>query len=243
MGVVEASPPFDPEALGHRDLDVRDVVPVPDRLQEGVGEAEEEQVLDRVLAQVVVDAEDRRLLEGIVQRSIERPSRFEVAAEGLLDHDARPCRAAGATQALDDRREGARRDGQVVAGTLCVAERLAQALEDRRVRIVPAYVAEQPGQLLEGLGVDPAPVLFDAGVGARLDSLQVPVLAADRNDGNFEPLALYHRVEGGKDLLVGEVPGRAEEHQGVRSALRHGIPPPARRVHSPSTFSSWPPNS
>ena len=65
------------------------MVAVPDRLEERVGEAEVEQVLHRLLAEVVIDAEDRRLGEHLVQRLVERARRGEVAAERLLDRDAR----------------------------------------------------------------------------------------------------------------------------------------------------------
>ena len=57
--VVVPGPAADPDVLGHRDLHVVDVVAVPDRLVQGVGEAQRQDVLDRLLAQVVVDAEDR----------------------------------------------------------------------------------------------------------------------------------------------------------------------------------------
>jgi hypothetical protein len=42
-------------------FDALDEVAVPDRLQEGIGEAEIEQVLNRFLAQIMIDAEDRFL--------------------------------------------------------------------------------------------------------------------------------------------------------------------------------------
>ena len=51
------------DVLGRGDLDVVDVVAVPDRLEQPVGEAEREHVLDGLLAQVVVDAEDLVLVE------------------------------------------------------------------------------------------------------------------------------------------------------------------------------------
>jgi hypothetical protein len=38
--VVEAAASFDAKALGHRDLHVVDVVAIPDRLEERIGEAE-----------------------------------------------------------------------------------------------------------------------------------------------------------------------------------------------------------
>ena len=56
--VVVAAAPLHAELLGHRDLHVVDVAPVPDRLEDAVGEAEDQDVLDRLLAEVVVDAVD-----------------------------------------------------------------------------------------------------------------------------------------------------------------------------------------
>ena len=57
--VVVPGPAADADVLGHRDLDVVHVAAVPDRLEQRVGEPQREDVLDRLLAQVVVDAEDR----------------------------------------------------------------------------------------------------------------------------------------------------------------------------------------
>ena len=57
----------DPDVLGGGDLDVIDVVAVPDRLKQRVGEAQRHQVLDRLLAEVVIDPEDLGLLEDLEQ--------------------------------------------------------------------------------------------------------------------------------------------------------------------------------
>ena len=56
--VVEAPAILHAEILGHGDLDAADVVAVPQRLEHRIGEARVEQVLHRLLAQEVVDAED-----------------------------------------------------------------------------------------------------------------------------------------------------------------------------------------
>jgi len=48
--VVEAGTGADTDVLGHRDLHRVDVVRVPDRLEQLVGEAQRQQVLDRFLA-------------------------------------------------------------------------------------------------------------------------------------------------------------------------------------------------
>ena len=55
--VVEPEPPFHAHGLGDGDLHMVDAAGVPQRLEEGVGEPQGDQVLDRLLAQVVVDPE------------------------------------------------------------------------------------------------------------------------------------------------------------------------------------------
>ena len=67
--VVGASA-LDAERLGYGNLDVVDVAAVPDRLEDAVGEAEDEQVLDGVLPQVVVDAVDLLFSEGGSKRLV-----------------------------------------------------------------------------------------------------------------------------------------------------------------------------
>ena len=62
--VVEPSPPLDRDRLCHGDLHVVDVVAVPDRLEQAVGEPHDHDVLDRLLAQIVVHAEDLVLATG-----------------------------------------------------------------------------------------------------------------------------------------------------------------------------------
>jgi hypothetical protein len=59
--VVVAGPSLDADRLRGRDLHVVDVVPVPDRLEEDVGEAERKDVLDGLFPQVVIDAVDLAL--------------------------------------------------------------------------------------------------------------------------------------------------------------------------------------
>ena len=86
--LVEGAAALHAEILRHGDLHALDVIAVPDRLQERVGEAEEQQVLHRALAQVMVDAEDRRLVEVAQQDAVEGLRRGEVRAERLFDDDA-----------------------------------------------------------------------------------------------------------------------------------------------------------
>jgi hypothetical protein len=116
--LVEAAPGADPECLGDRDLHVVDPGTFPDRLEDGVGEAQGEDVLDGVLAEVVVDAEDLRLVEAGVHPVVELAGGGLVAAVRFLDHHpgeaaGRGVVQAGAGQPVHHVGERLRRRGQV----------------------------------------------------------------------------------------------------------------------------------
>jgi hypothetical protein len=78
------------DRFGHGDLDMIDVLAVPERLDEAVGEPKDHDVLDRLLAQIVVDAVDLVLVQGLVEHPVERLGAVQIDAEGLLDDDATP---------------------------------------------------------------------------------------------------------------------------------------------------------
>ena len=67
--LVERAAALDPDRLGDGDLHVVDVAPVPERLEDPVAEPEDQQVPDRLLAQVVVDPVDLRLAEDLASTS------------------------------------------------------------------------------------------------------------------------------------------------------------------------------
>ena len=54
--VVELAAALHAEGLGHGDLHALDVVTIPNGLEEAVGEAERQEVLDRSFAEEVIDA-------------------------------------------------------------------------------------------------------------------------------------------------------------------------------------------
>ena len=101
--LVERGAVLEAQRLGHVDLHVVDVVAVPDRLEQPVGEPEGEDVLRRLLAEEVVDPEDLLLVEDLVQRGVQRPRAGQVGAERLLHDDpgaldqVRPRRACRTT--------------------------------------------------------------------------------------------------------------------------------------------------
>ena len=87
------------------------------RLEDRVGEAESQDVLHRLLAQIMIDAVDLRLAVDPGQAFGQGAGRGLVMPERLLDYDPRVLAVlsqTGLAEPLDDRREHDRRNGQVV---------------------------------------------------------------------------------------------------------------------------------
>jgi hypothetical protein len=99
---------------------VIDVAAVPDRLEDAVAEPECQDVLDRLLAEVVVDAIELPFVEHSQQLAVQGPGGFEIVSERLFHHDPAPAitvlrRQAGITELLDD-------DGKEIRGGRKVIE-------------------------------------------------------------------------------------------------------------------------
>ncbi len=86
--VVVAAPTFDAQRFGHCDLHVVDVFLVPERFENLVGKPQGKDVLDGLLAEVVVDAEDMLFVEDIGQHVVQFLRGGQAAAEGLFHDDA-----------------------------------------------------------------------------------------------------------------------------------------------------------
>ena len=100
--LVERSAALDADLLRDGDLHVVDVAAVPHRLEQPVREAEREDVLDGLLAHVVVDPEDLLLVEDAVDDLVQVPRRGEAITERLLEHDLRSAREAGLAEPVHD---------------------------------------------------------------------------------------------------------------------------------------------
>ena len=144
--LVERAAVLDPDRLGDGDLDMVDVAAVPDRLEDPVAEPEDEEVADRLLAEVVIDPIDLRLAEDLADLAVEPDRRLEVVAEGLLDDDPSPAAVvllvvesdpAQLGDDLGERRRLGREVEEVVAAAVLLAvdrlERLGQPVEAGRI--------------------------------------------------------------------------------------------------------------
>ena len=79
------------------------MIAVPDRLEQSIGEPQNEDVLDRLLSEIVVDAIELVFVEDTEQVMIELARRREISAERLLDDDPTPRTAFLACEARASR--------------------------------------------------------------------------------------------------------------------------------------------
>src|SRR5213075_2656892 len=81
------------------DLDVIDMIAIPDRLEEAVAKAQRHDVLDRFFPEEMVDAEHLRFGDDVENLLVERDGRLIIVAEGLFDDDTAPIRVLSLRQA------------------------------------------------------------------------------------------------------------------------------------------------
>ena len=225
--VVVAGPAADADVLGHRDLHVVDEVGVPDRLEQLVGEAQRQDVLHRLLAEVVVDAEDRLGREDLGHDGVELLRALEVVTERLLHDDAAPAVRVVLGQPVllelaDDVGEEPRRDREVegvVAGRAALAVELLDGVlelgEGDVVGEVAGHEAEALRQLPPDLLTKRRPRVLAHGVVHDLGEVLVgPVAAGEtgQREARREQPSVGQVVDRRHQLLAGEVAGHAEDH-------------------------------
>jgi hypothetical protein len=108
--LVVGAAAFDADGFGGGDLDVIDVLAIPEGFEDGVAEAEGEDVLDGFFTEVVVDAVELVFGEAFVEGGFEFAGGAVVVAEGFFDDEAAPT-AVGAGEGGE-----AAGDGGVLAG-------------------------------------------------------------------------------------------------------------------------------
>ena len=239
--VVVAAAALDVHRLGDVELDVVDEVLVPERLEHAVAEAERYEILDRLLAQVVIDPVDLVLVPVGEDVRVELQRRGQVGPEGLLHDDPLPAGAvleSGLVQLLAQQAEEAGRGGEVeedVAADVVLAvqrghlglELLERAGVVARPRVVEAADQLVPHRLVEGLaGVEALDVLAHP-LAERLRRQRVHGGAQQREVVGQQAVA-GEVVERRHQQPLGEVAGGAEDQEHARLARGIG----AVRVHA-----------
>ena len=174
------------------------VLAAPTRLDKRIGEAKIHEIQDRLLAKVVVDAENGRLGKIAMERAIQLLGGSEVAAERLFHNDTGIARAIGSGQSRGNHLEHARRNRQVMQRAPGGAQRRSQLGKSRGVSIVAVNVLQERGKLRECRRVERT-VRRDALFGPRLELFQAPTRLGDPDHRHVED------ARGGPSLAA---PGR-----------------------------------
>src|SRR5690606_24065160 len=124
---------------------------IPQRLVERVGEAQRHQVLHRLLAEIVVDAEDLAFAEIPADKIVEFARRIEIPPERLFQHDARGGRdeVVRLQVARDVAEQGGRNRQIEGADAGAVADRRLQLLETVTAHGVGRYVGDAGKELVQ----------------------------------------------------------------------------------------------
>ncbi len=221
--VVVAAAVLHAQGLAHADLHVVDVPGAPDRLEQGIGEAQRHEVLHRLLAQVVVDAEHLGFAEHLADGGVDRPGRLQGMADGLLQHDAvvRPAEP-GDLQVPGDVLEQARGDGQVVdaGASLERAEVARQAAEIGALGHVHGEVVQPLGEpgpgLLGELGTGHLGAAMALGQGAV--AVDVQGIAGNGEDAQLRMQAAVAMqvIERRQQLVKRQIAGAAKDQHVAR---------------------------
>jgi hypothetical protein len=222
-------------------LDVRNVIAVPEGLEDRIGKAKHQDVLDALLPQVVVDAIDLVLAELIEHQPVERPGALETAAKGLFDHHSEPgplligqCPPGepGSAKLQERRLEGAGRDGQIEEAV--AVRRSGFDLSESFANVVVCFLPREIAAGVERTLAQPLPdvvtnCVYLVGPSQRFaDECAVRVvgagLARDAEQGEAvrEKLLLGEVIDGGNELPPRQVSSAAENYQ--RARIRHLAP-------------------
>ena len=212
---------LDAEGLGHRYLDMVDVVAVPQRFHDAVSKAVDQQVLHRLLAEVVVDAKDLRFIDDRLQFPVQVARRAEIHPEGLLDDKAPVALVlageAGPVQPGGRLAVPGGRDGAVEHGVLAPT----QLFQGVRQPGVGALVVEIAGHHPEACGEGlPACLIhadrgreFSQPVAHQLQPLVLVHVAHHTEDAavRVHQAAVEHAHQCRHELALGQVAGGAED--------------------------------
>ena len=226
--LVVARARADPFLFRHRDLDVVDVLLIEKRFEDAVGEPEHQDVLDRFLTQIVIDAVDLPLVEDGGDRIVDRASRGQIASDRLLDDQPRERRRIGRPdeprggEVLDRGYEHRRRHRQVIDAVAGQVTLVLDGVEVCAERSVHRRVVEGPLVVEQRLR-EPLPVGvfgWTPGELGRAVFGEVPIrlvgerLTSDTHDrkAGRKQTVDVKVVERGQQLAMRKIAGAAEDH-------------------------------
>lgn len=233
--VVIAGAPRHTNVLRHRDLHMVHIVRVPDWLVHRVREPQGEQVLHRLLAQIMVDAEHRIGVEDLRDHRVELLGARQVMAERLFDDHTAPCVAfrfgqAAVGELLGHDREVARwhrHVERVVAAGAAVAVQLGHraAQPFKRVGVLERalHEADALGELLPcGLMEMRAAVFLDVLFDEFAEMVLGPIAAreAGQAEARRQQAAVRQVVDGREQFLTRQVACDTEDDDAAGPAMR-----------------------
>lgn len=158
--------------FGDRDLDVINIASIPDRLKDPVCQAEDEDILHGLFAEVVVNTVDLVLFKDLADLPVEFLGGGEIVSEGLFDDNPRPSPSAvsvqtGGTKVLNDFRILARWCGQVENAIAGRATFLIDAIEQAGKLFVPGRIVKIGLEIVDS-GSETLPYLWVNGFLSRV---------------------------------------------------------------------------
>ena len=88
--IIITAAELDTRGFGDGDGHIVDIAPVPDGLEDRIGETEGQNVLHRFLPEIVIDPEDLGFRKAGGEDRVQGTRRLQIVADRLLDHDPRP---------------------------------------------------------------------------------------------------------------------------------------------------------
>jgi hypothetical protein len=215
--VVEVAAVFDAEVFRHRDLDRRQVVAAPDRLEHRVREPQMDDLVDAHLSEVVVDPVELRFVDVRVQLVGKRTRRSEVVAERLLDDDPGVLRQSRLGQALDDPAEEERRNLEIEDRRRRALDRLCHAFVRRRLPEVARNVGEALGQAAKDVFVELLAGADDRFARPVDQAVHRPIVDRHAKDRAIQQAPQLEPVERPEGHHLREVARDSENHEVVRA--------------------------
>ena len=229
--VVVAGAALQADGLGHGDLDMVDVAARPGALEQRVGEAQDEQVLHRLLAEVMVDPVGAALRQDARDRVVDLARRGEIAPQRLFEDDARGRgQDPGLGEVLADRDEEVRRGREIEgADAVGIAQRLLQRAIGLGLDRVEQHHGEAAQESFDLFGSKPliGKSAGDLRSAAPSMSSLLRTMARMRLSARQHPFLVALRQRR-KELAQGEIAARPEDHKierRHRGALGNGLRP------------------